>query len=380
MELPTYFSEFIGKIRPTTSQEEDMRTGYKTLRDRLEADDDLKNIIISTFLQGSFRRSTAIKAQGDKRSDVDLVVVTNLDKDKVTPAQAFQKFKPFMEKYYKGKYKQNGRSFGIELSYVDLDLVITAAPPQSEQAAFKARSVTSSLLLEEDTEWRLNESWVPPDAKNRLAMLKEAISKTELTLSPLWIPDRDSQKWERTHPIAQIKWTAAKNRRCNAHYVNVVKAIKWWRREMQPKPKYPKGYPVEHLIGVCCPDGITSICKGVTSALENIVTQFAAYAAAKRTPFLADHGVPEHNVFARVSGEEFAAFYGHVKDAAAIARKAMDAPTVKASADAWRELFGDEFPKAPDDDRDSDGGKDAPVLGGYTPRKEVSVIGGGRFA
>lgn len=380
MELPTYFSEFIGKIRPTKSQEEDMRAGHKTLRARLEADDDLKSIIISTFLQGSFRRSTAIKAQGDKRSDVDLVVVTNLDKDKVTPAQAFQKFKPFMEKHYKGKYKQNGRSFGIELSYVDLDLVITAAPPQKEQAMLKTGSVTSSLLLEEDTEWRLNESWVPPDATNRAMMLKEAVKKAELTLSPLWIPDRETQKWERTHPIAQIMWTAAKNRSCNAHFVNVVKAIKWWRREMQPEPKYPKGYPVEHLVGVCCPNGITSICQGVTVALEAIVSRFAVDAAARRSPSLPDHGVPEHNVFARVSGEDFAAFYEHVKEAALIARKAFDAKTVKASADAWRELFGDEFPKPPDDDRDSDGGTDGPVLGGYTPRKDVSIIGGGRFA
>lgn len=128
MELTPQFNAFLAEIRPTVRQKEDWRTGSKTLRDRLEADDDLKSIVVATFLQGSVRRATAVKPMSGKRPDVDIVVATTLDYTQTTPDEAMKKFVPFLDKYYKGKWRRQDRSFGIELSYVDLDLVITALP------------------------------------------------------------------------------------------------------------------------------------------------------------------------------------------------------------------------------------------------------------
>lgn len=53
-------------------------------------------------------------------------------------------------------------------------------------------------------------------------------------LEPLYIPDRDADSWEKTHPLEQISWTQQKNARCNGHYVNIVKCLKWWRKEKYP--------------------------------------------------------------------------------------------------------------------------------------------------
>ncbi|MES0120488.1 hypothetical protein NKK52_31850, partial [Mesorhizobium sp. C277A] len=61
---------------------------------RLDADQDLKGLVVATFLQGSVRRSTAIRPSGDKRPDVDIVVVTNIDYENTTPEQAMKKFVP----------------------------------------------------------------------------------------------------------------------------------------------------------------------------------------------------------------------------------------------------------------------------------------------
>ncbi len=148
-KIDSYFSDFLSDIRLTQSQKSDLITGHTTLRDRLLRDEDLKPIIINTFLQGSYRRATAVRPLNDKRADVDVIVVTNLDKEKITPQAAIDKFIPFVEKYYKGKYKIQGRSIGIELSYVDLDIVITSAPSEVDTEALKSRSVTSNLVLED---------------------------------------------------------------------------------------------------------------------------------------------------------------------------------------------------------------------------------------
>ena len=53
----------------------------------------------------------------------NIVVVTKLDKEEVTPEKALNVFEPFLEKYYEGKYRKQGRSWGIEMTHVDLDIV-----------------------------------------------------------------------------------------------------------------------------------------------------------------------------------------------------------------------------------------------------------------
>jgi len=383
MDLPSYFADFLREIRLTQSQTDDCKTGHRVLRERLQQDEHLAPVIVSTFLQGSYRRATAVRPYEDKRADVDVIVVTKLSQSEYPdPEKAIQTFVPFVQKHYKDKYEIQGRSIGIHLSYVDLDLVITSAPSESEFGVFKSESVMTEDTLEEARDWRLVKSWLALNnrvAESAKALLEASRKEPEWKLAPLYIPDREAKCWEPTHPLEQIRWTRDKSERCNGHYVSVVKAIKWWRRVKHPTPKYPKGYPIEHLVGDCCSDGITSIAAGVTLTLEAIVRQYESYAMRKQTPFLPDRGVPQHNVFRRVSGEDFAAFHSQVRDAAKIARMALDTDDLQTSVAGWKKLFGDKFPDAPPSEDDNGSGDD-PKKGGYTPRRERSEIGGGRFA
>jgi hypothetical protein len=380
MELQTYFSDFLSNIRLTKAQRDDCITGHKTLRDRLFADETLKPILVSSFLQGSYRRATAVKPKLSKRSDVDVVIVTKLSHDDYTPDEAMDLFLPFMEKHYSGRYHKQGRSIGIELSYVDLDLVITAAPSEAQQNILMSKSVTAVETPEDVLDWRLSPYWIPPMERNSssLTLIEKALKEAEWQLEPLLIPDREAETWEQTHPLAQIQWTWTKNRATNTHYVNVVKALKWWRRLLPPEEQqYPKGYPVEHMIGASCRDGITSVAQGVTEALEDIVSRYAYYAMNGLIPNLPDHGVPNHNVLHRLTVEDFKWFYSQCETASQTARNALDAPTTVESAELWRKLFGSEFPEPPESSTKSS----PPPSGGYTARSEPSTVPGrGRYA
>lgn len=180
---------------------------------------------------------------------------------------------------------------------------------------------------------------------------------------PLYIPDREAEFWDKTHPLEQIRWTQEKNAKCNKHYVNVVKCIKWWRKEKYPDVKHPKSYPLEHFIGDCCPDSIESVAEGIVLTLEKIVSDYPT------KPILEDRGVPEHDVFGRLSDEDYEAFYDDVCEAAIIARSAYEAETVAESASLWRELFGNKFPEA----------KVKETV--FTKRESASTnLTGGRFA
>ena len=360
MQVPSYFTDFMTEIRLTPNQTSNAQTGHIVLRDRLSAWDDLKPYVVATFLQGSYVRKTAVRPKGEGRADVDVIVVTKVDAENTPPQEAIELFVPFVENYYKGKYTITGRAIKIELSYVELDLVVTAAPSEVETADM-AKVLEAGSTYDEDI---LVKSL--PQAFIKLAQQKE------WRLEPLLIPDRDAHQWKRTHPLEQIKWTIEKNANCNGHYVNVVKAVKWWRLINEPKYKHPKGYPLEHIVGVNCPDGISSIADGFTRTLESVRDTYGDYVDLGRVPSLADHGVPEHNVLAHTEPDEFAAFYDEVCVAAPIAREALDETSLAKSVELWRQLFGSKFPSAPADS----GG--AP--GAYTERTRESDVRDSRWA
>ncbi|RYZ41265.1 MAG: nucleotidyltransferase [Myxococcaceae bacterium] len=363
LPLPSYFEDFLQDIRPTPTQREQMREGHSRLQERLQADADLSPGFVSMFLQGSYRRYTAVRPKDDARADVDLVVVTKMKESEFSPAKAMSCFKPFLERHYKGKYRQQGRSFGIEMSRIEMDLVITAAPVEAEAGTY-----SDLLKAEASLSLRLDEDF-SAEPLLKTASQEEALWK----LHPLRIPDRDLGSWQDTHPLAQLSWTHRKNARCGEHFVNVVKAIKWWRLvHLESLPERPKSYPLEHLFGDCCPDGIGSVAEGVVRTLEAFVENYALHAAAKKVPYSEDRGVSQ-NVMARIDGKDFAAFHEQVKKAAKLARKAFESPDAQTAAPLWRELFGDKFPQAPE------GGSSSKK--GFTPHQGgPGSVGPGRFA
>jgi hypothetical protein len=356
MQLSPQFNAFLQEIRPTPRQREDWRTGSQTLRSRLLADPDLKDLVVTTFLQGSVRRSTAVRPLGDKRPDVDVVVVTRIDKDKVSPAEALKLFVPFLDRYYKGKWKPQDRSFGIELSYVDIDMVITALPGdvttrQKLEELYRSQAVETADTLEEARHWRLNKAW-----REQVMGLNEELARDQMLDSPseewapnpLWLPDNSVKSWGRTHPLAQIRWTADKNRRCRGHYLNIVRAIKWWRLEhLEVMPRYPKGYPLEHIIGHLAADNTQTLAEGLVQAFESVRDTWGALAAAGDKPALHDHGVSEHDVLKRLEPQDFVAFHKAASLAAKTARAALEAAEAQESAALWRELLGTRFPLPP---------------------------------
>lgn len=362
--VPIYFKDFLTNIRLSENQINDLKNGHTTLRKRLEGDDELSKIIVSTFLQGSYRRSTAVKPKNGNKSDVDVIVVTKLDSEEITPEQALNLFVPFLEKYYKNKYRIQGRSIGISLSYVDLDIVPTSASSESEAGLLQDKVVLSEFAVE-DFHFDTVAKGLFESGNSLLCFDKDAPQwKTE----PLLIPDREAEKWDKTHPLEQIRWTIQKNKDCNTHYINVVKALKWWKKTKYPDMKHSKSYPLEHFIGECCPDGIESVAEGVVLALENIVKNYP------EKPFLSDRGVPEHDVFARITDDEYSEFYNSVCNVAIKAREAYDCDNFYDSVCKWRDIFGNEFPEAPEPSKSTNGA-------GFTKRSEKTTnIPEGRFA
>ena len=336
MELNDQLRELVTEISPTDSQQRELRDAHIRLRERLMADEYLKPLIVGTFLQGSYRRHTAKRPESGDKPDVDIVVVTRLNRHEYTAEQAMNVLRTFLNRYYPGKWRKKGRSVGIEMGKVKLDVVLTSAPSEAlERSLIKAMQQENDYgdTLDTGDEWR-NE--------------------------PLWIPDREAKNWQRTHPREQIRWTQEKNRRTNGHYIHVVKLVKWWWQTQHPEQEHPRSYPLEHIVGDCCPDGVTSLAQAFTETMERI----ARYNPAAGSP---DRGVPEQNVLKRITMADGSRFQQFAVQAAALARRACNSKDEGESANLWRQIFGNKYTI-----RKSQSG--------FTPRNQPGQIKGNRFA
>jgi hypothetical protein len=342
-EIPTYFAGFLEEIRLTPELRKECEDAHKELRAKLLADPILSKIIVSIFLQGSYRRHTGCRPlTDDDHVDIDVVVVTNLDPRVWTPAMVLEQlFKPFLDTHYPKQWSPNDRSIEItpDGGRATIDLVPTSAPSEIEQQIFRESDPGFQIEARGDIERQV----LMP------VSLREAIKKVTGTETwqrePLMIPSRDLSRWVPTHPLAQIEWTEQKSVRTNGHYVNVVKAGKWWRKR-HADGKYPKHYPLEHLIGANCPDWIGSVAEGVTRTFEAVRDNYRDYALSGTVPYLRDHGV-DHDVLRRVTPDQFDTFWRLMESAASQARAAMSAEGTANSAILWRDLLGPEFPQPP---------------------------------
>jgi len=370
MDLPTYFADFLTNIKRTPEQQADSRESHRRLRDAVLKDRDLDKYVITTLLQGSYRRSTDIKPFGDEKSDVDILVITNMDKRQFPDgASALEEFRPFLDDNYPANYEPHGHSWAVTDGEIKLDLVPTSAPSEAVQQEF-GRLRESDDVIEPGLEsFRA--------IRKTLLGVREALAKgDDWKREPLEIPDRERRVWERTHPLAQIEWTEAKNGRCNGHFINVVRVVKWWWLQFG-KAQDPGGYLVEAIVAQCCPDQIAGVAEGFARSLDAIVAAFRSDHAAKRTPVIPDHGLPTNNVLARLRPADFSSFYEAAEATTRDANTALASSDRRESVRLWRQIFGEDFPSDGTDGGDNGGQKRPP----YPPPSAPAVgIGKERFA
>ena len=116
----------------------------------------------------------------------------------------------------------------------------TSAPSKSEIGILQDRSIISEYTIEEISAKFAYNSLDNVLVESTYNIFCKSDSEQEWKSDPLLIPDREAEEWDKTHPLEQIRWTVEKNKSCNTHYINVVKALKWWRKIQCPDIKTSK--------------------------------------------------------------------------------------------------------------------------------------------
>lgn len=294
MELSSYFTDFLNNIEPARTHKDQASLGHNALRKRLASDEDFKDCYSDSFLQGSYRRSTAIKPV----KDVDIVVVTDLDSNRVTPKEAIAFLRKRLAYYYDNVKTQN-RSVNVELSYITMDVAICIAPDSGD--------------------------------------------------GQLLIPDRRADRWVWTNPEGHRKYTEDLNRRSSGLFVPLVKMFKWWRLKNPTIFEAPQGFILECLAGECCDPGVDSHAKSFVNLLKNIESRYSLSVANGTVPSISDPGLPSNNVAKHLAPDEFKTFMDKILAARDLAEQAFSETNKFKSSELWRRLFWQEFPLAPEE-------------------------------
>lgn len=294
MTTQKQFLDLLSDIEPSSTTVAKCSSAHTTLRQKLKDDETFGEVHIGTFLSGSYKRDTAIRPQllgGElQRPDVDIIVETSHTEDDEPRDVLDMLYQALVNAGY-ANLKVNRRSIAVTLAGVDMDVV----PVIADGEAFL-------------------------------------------------IPDIELTKWLTTNPPGHTQWTIDTNKKADGRFKPLVKLFKWWRRVHLADLRRPKGFILECLVEKHMSYAEKHYERLFVGLLEAIRDSYGWYVDFGLVPNIEDPAVPENNVFSNVTADEFAQFYGKVKECAGTARRALEEEDEEKALELWREVLGCRFP------------------------------------
>lgn len=288
------FTELLEDIEPSATTKSKASGGHTNIRDHLRTQTNFKDRYLSSFLSGSYARSTAIRPRktedGVENPDVDIIVVTNFsthDHPDYVLGEVCQALKDGGNGY--AVERINKRSVRVETWQAEMDIVPVV------------------------------ETW-----------------------NGYMIPDRDTGTWKFTNPPTHTKWSAAQNQNFYGRFKPLVKLFKWWRR-INPSGRRPKGFILEMLVARHAPTTEAHYGEAFAQLLRNIYNAYAYDALIDQKPFLADPADSTNDILSKVTVAQWKDFIEKVRVYADIARRAQDAEDMGEATRQWRRVFGERF-------------------------------------
>ena len=163
-KLPTAFTTLLSNIEPESKYKKYAQDAHEPVRNYLEQDDIFGEFMDSSFLYGSYRRSTAV----GNIKDIDIALITRFDPNSEdhTPKKVLSMLKSALNKYYKEEFNENNNT------------------------EYQRKSILVKTPLPEDPEIEMTLDILPAIAPN---------GSEEVLL----VPDRELSTWVESHPKAQ---------------------------------------------------------------------------------------------------------------------------------------------------------------------------------
>ncbi|WP_298033987.1 SMODS domain-containing nucleotidyltransferase [uncultured Dysosmobacter sp.] len=288
------FDAFLKNIEPSATTVSYISSIHTNLRSYLKNHESYKDIHIDTFLSGSYAKHTSIRpASGDKKRDVDIIVVTAYSSSKSSIDVLNELRDVLAEKSDYSSAEVQHHSVGIDMSGISIDVVPVIVDETDDQLYY--------------------------------------------------IGDSEFGDWTLTDPKGHKAWSTEVNKENNDEYKHLVKIFKWWRRTNCPTDrKYPKGITLEKIIADNLGDCTLSTEDFFIATMQNIISAYKeGYVARGINPVINDPSakVTENDLLSSYSVDDFSAFIEKIEEHINLLN------TEGTTNDTWRTILGSEFPK-----------------------------------
>lgn len=294
MRLNSYFSAFHTRISLDSTRVERIMSGHGSLRDVLSQDEEVKEVFVDSFLQGSYAIGTALRPKNDEEFDVDVVLAIDVQKQFGYLPDSDSVINWLVSRvttYDKYKGKAKGKTKCVRIDYAD-GFHIDLLPAQCQGDPSKG-------VL------------VPPG-------------------------------WHFSNPIAYKAWCQSKNDSTGGKFTRIAKYLKWWRNCKLDQDTGLKSIILTTIVGNHMNEEFPSDGEALVRCMEAIARELKSQAAV---PTIWNPSMPigEENLARDWDEDDFKSFKSKFLKAAVTARAAYDEGNRDRSVKLWSEIFGDAF-------------------------------------
>lgn len=303
MAIHNQFERFHQKVLIDAGRRDRIISAHRTLTDRLHRSSTAGSAIETTFLQGSYANSTAIRPLSGEY-DVDVVVVL---KQTAMKSHAWG---------HAAQLKGPGEA---------QSLIVRALQEYGDYSG-RIRRLTRCIRLDYSGDFHLD---VVPTVSSGTSS------------ASLMIGDRYGRDWTWTNPKELIEWYRQQNARTNGNFNRVLRGLKRWR-DVQSGVDIPSIAMAVFLgQGLRRPRGGNTHEHWMASGLEALYLQTASHWSA---PVLRNPSLPSENLARDWGQSAFVRFKNAAASGYRSAAAALNARTEQEAATAWRALLGQDFP------------------------------------
>jgi hypothetical protein len=293
MKMNQHFSTFYQKISIDDTRKSRIENSISHLKNFVDQDDEVKEVIIDLYCQGSYAIETGIKpVSKDGEFDVDIILVLNLDSwlDADKKPQA-------VLKWLCERMKTDGKWQG--------------------QIKSKSRCVRITYA-----------------GDFHLDVVPALLSYGNLIV----IPDKQTDEWVPSNPKGYIEWFDSIDPEHKPKIRDMVKILKYWRDRTFGKKSSPKSILLTTLVGMNYAPGYSSRAETLTVSLENLSGWLSLYSSPP-TVYNPSMSMGDEDLARFWTDETFNIFQNRIESAAKIAREALGEQDLEKSHKIWSDLF-----------------------------------------
>lgn len=291
MKLNDYFKKFVGNISLNPTRTSRIESALIHWEDNFKEDEELKELFLDFYPQGSYSTDTGIKPKNDGEFDVDAILLLELDEDEDEPNDVLKRIAIRIKSHKEFEDRVKVKDRCVRIDYAgDFHVDIVPALPSD---------------------------------------------------SVIKIPSRKDKEWCKTNPAGFTNWCNAINSKTDGHFAKVVKILKHWRDDNVGEDTAPKSILMTTLIGHSFVHK-TSIAESLAETLDDLIPYLEDLIEEDEV-FVQNPSLEDENLARNWDHTKAERFLKKVKKLKEDCKDALNEKDKEASIEKWQSIFGKSY-------------------------------------